>query len=247
MKYQHFLNMDNQNKKETSVSASIIESLCSEIKLPIEEYLKIKGKRTLVTGGSKGIGKAIANELKNAGCLVDICSRTKGIKLDVLDDDFSKIDGKYDILINNVGGGGSWGTEDFENFEEWDEVYQKNAGAAIKFTMKCLPYMKKNRWGRVITIESIYGKEGGGRPWFNMAKSAEISLMKSLALKKYDGITFNSVCPGHIDVGKEFPYKPKTIGKPEDVANLVTFLCSDRARHINGACITVDGGESYSF
>jgi len=205
--------------------------------------LLLGGKRALVTGGSKGIGRAIAIELDHEGCSVDICSRTKGIIIDVIDGDFSKIDGKYDILINNVGGGGRWGTENYEEFDEWEQVYDKNAGAARKLTMKCLPYMRKQNWGRVVTIASTYGKEAGGRPWFNMAKAAEISLMKNLA-GKYEGITFNSVAPGCIDVGNG---KFSGVGKPGDVAGIVAFLCSVRARHINGSCITVDGGESRSF
>ena len=74
--------------------------------------------------------------------------------------------------------------------------------------------------------------------------------MKSMA-GKCAKITFNTICPGHIDVGKPFVQigfrKPKIIGKPEDVADIVTFLCSDKASHINGAVITVDGGESHAF
>lgn len=205
--------------------------------------LELNRKRVLVTGGSRGIGKAIAIELRREECLVDICSRTEGIILDVMHMDLNKIDGKYDILINNVGGGGRWGSENYEEFNEWNKVYEKNAGSAIKFTMKCLPYMRKKGWGRVVTISSIFGKESGGKPWFNMAKSAEISLMKNLA-GKYNGITFNSIAPGHIDIGSE---ELTGVGKPYDVANIVVFLCSDRAKHINGACITVDGGESRSF
>lgn len=206
--------------------------------------LNLKNKRVLVTGGSRGIGRAIIKGLSNEGCSrIDYCSRTQGIIINALDRDWSKIDGKYDILINNVGGGGRWGTENYEEFDEWEDVYEKNAGAATKLTMKCLPYMKEKRWGRVVTISSIYGKEAGGRPWFNMAKAAEISLMKNLA-GKYDGVTFNSIAPGHIDIGtEEFLGE----GKPEDVANIVVFLCSDKARYINGACIAVDGGESRSF
>lgn len=205
--------------------------------------LNLNGKRALVTGGSRGIGNAIAKDLLKEGCLVDICSRTEGIIMDVIEGDFSKIDGNYDILINNVGGGGRWGSDDYEDFDEWDEVYAKNAGAARKLTMKCLPYMRELNWGRVITIASIYGKENGGRPWFNMAKAAEISLMKNLS-GKYRGITFNSVAPGYINVRND---KYKNGGYPEDVCGLVSFLCSDRAKYINGACITVDGGESKSF
>ncbi len=210
--------------------------------------LELKGKKALVTGGSKGIGKAIADLLIQEGAEVIILSRTQGLKLDVLSDDLSSIPNDFDILINNVGGGGRWGTEEYESFNEWDEVYKKNAGAATKLTMKCLPYMKQKKFGRVITISSIYGKESGGRPWFVMAKSAEIALMKSLS-GKYEGVTFNTIAPGYINVGKDFGNisEKAKIGFPEDVANIVVFLCSEKAKFINGACITVDGGESKSF
>lgn len=234
--------------------------------------LNLKGKYALVTGGSHGIGRAIALELANEKCNVAICARNEdrlervveeiknkgvegiGIVADVTYKlDIEKIINKIidswktlDILVNNIGGGGSWGTETYEEFDEWETVYEKNAGASRKFTMSFLPYMKKQNWGRVITIASIYGKEAGGRPWFNMANAAEISLMKNLA-GKYEGITFNTICPGHIDVGKPIPDNPTIVGKPEDVSGIVAFLCSNKAKHINGACITVDGGESKSF
>ena len=205
--------------------------------------LQLNNKTALVTGESKGIGQAITLELQKEGCIVDVCSRTKGILFDVMKDDIKLLSSKYDILINNVGGGGRWGTETYEDFAEWDVVYEKNAGIARKLTMHCLPYMRSKNWGRVITIASIYGKESGGRPWFNMAKAAEISLMKNLT-GKYKGVTFNTVAPGHIDVGTDV-YTGE--GRPEDVSGIVCFLCSDRAKYINGACITVDGGKSKSF
>jgi len=206
----------------------------------------MKKKKVLITGGAAGIGRAIASELAKEYS-VHILDLNNGIKCDVLDDSqIEKVPNDFDILINNVGGGGTWGNEKQpEKFTEWDQVYQKNAGAAYKFTMKCLPYMKKKRWGRVITISSIYGKEKGIKPWFDMAKSAEIALMKNLA-GRFPGITFNTICPGYIDVGKEMIIGHK-VGKPKDVAYLVSFLCSNKARHINGACIVIDGGESHSY
>jgi len=149
-------------------------------------------------------------------------------------------------------------------------IFQSDAikGGSHPFTSLTIPLMKKNKWGRVITVASRYGKEAGGRPWFAMAKSAEISLMKTLSLDKMlvrQGITFNSVAPGAImipDTGwdtrakedpqglknlvdKEFPLG--RMGKPEEVASVVVFLCSERASLINGACLSVDGGESKSF
>jgi 3-oxoacyl-[acyl-carrier protein] reductase len=174
--------------------------------------------------------------------------------------------GTLDILINNVGGGGRWGTEDYEDFDEWNEVYEKNAGAARKMTMAFIPYMRTKKWGRVITIASIIGKEGGGRPWFCMAKSAEIALMKSLSMSKNlvrHGITFNTVAPGGIMIPNtgweenskkddfleivDRDYPLNRLGTPDEIANVVSFLCSEKSSLVNGTCIAVDGGESKSF
>lgn len=258
--------------------------------------LNLEGKYALVTGGSHGIGRSIALALAEEGCHVAICARDKervaevvkeikqrgvkgiGIIADVMvaDDIKRVVDtvinswGTVHILINNVGGGGRWGKENIEETDEqvWLDVYNKNVLAAIRFTMKTIGYMRKQKWGRVVTISSIYGREGGGRPWFNIAKSAEISLMKCLSMNAVlvrDGITFNSIAPGGImipDTGwvkeqKENPEKFREtinkqyplgrLGTPEEVANVVAFLSSERASLINGACIVVDGGESKSF
>src|SRR3989337_3356181 len=170
--------------------------------------LNLKDRTALITGGSHGIGRSIALSLAEEGCHIAICSRTLSrlnqtvkeieslgvksiaVQADVLkQSDINKvkktIDQKWrkiDILINNVGGGGKWGKEIFEKtpLKTWKEVYQKNAGATIDFTMWAIPKMRKQKWGRVITIVSILGKEAGGMPWFNMAKAAQISLMKTL-------------------------------------------------------------------
>lgn len=258
--------------------------------------LKLKGKYALVTGGSHGIGRSIALALAEEGCHVAICARNKervektvtelrakGVKgIGVAADAMIPADierviktiidswGTIHILINNVGGGGRWGSDEVEQTsdEVWLDVYNKNALAAVRFTKKAIPFMRKQKWGRVITIISIYGREGGGRPWFNMAKSAEISLMKTLAMNPAlarDGITFNSVAPGGIMipgtgweeeqkqdpeafrkmVDSQFPLG--RLGTPEEVAAVVVFLCSESASLVNGASIPVDGAEGRSF
>jgi 3-oxoacyl-[acyl-carrier protein] reductase len=128
--------------------------------------------------------------------------------------------------------------------------------------------MKKQHWGRVVTIASLQGREGGGRPWYNMAKSAEISLMKTLAMDpdlSGAGITFNSVAPGAVifpgnewdrfrrqepDKFRERINKKNPCGRlgtPEDIASVVVFLCSEKAGLINGTSIAVDGAEGRSF
>jgi len=124
--------------------------------------------------------------------------------------------------------------------------------------------MVKKNWGRVVTVTSIYGNYIGGRPWFNISKVAQNILMKNLAKQKEftrKGITFNSVAPGAVmipDTGwaelkeinkAEYDEFIETLplgrmGSPEEIANLIIFLTSEKASLINGASIVVDGGES---
>ena len=178
--------------------------------------------------------------------------------------------GLIDILINNVGGGGRWGDSDIlvTDDEVWNQVYYKNFIIAKDLIKMLLPSMIKNEWGRVITITSSLAKQAGGRPWFNVSKMSQTVLMKNLAknsLYSSKGVTFNSVAPGAIDIPdtgwdeikKTNPKKYQEfiksnspigrLGKPEEIANVVTFLCSQYASLVNGASIAVDGGESSSY
>ena len=250
----------------------------------------LKGKTAFISGGSHGIGLAIARSLSAEGCNLILSARDEnklknakhelescGVLCDIIggdviqESDVSNIInfvlslGGIDILINNVGGGGRWGTDDILNtpISVWRDVLEKNLWAAIKFTIAFLPIMVQKQWGRVISITSIYGIEAGSRPWFNIAKSSEMVLMKNLSIKKEfvrKGITFNSVAPGDImipDTGWDETqkkldslldqYPMGKIGTPEDVSSIVVFLCSNMASYINGASISVDGGQSHAF
>jgi 3-oxoacyl-[acyl-carrier protein] reductase len=178
--------------------------------------------------------------------------------------------GMLHILVNNVGGGGGRVATSVEETPEetWHQVYARNALAAVRFTMLAIPHMRKQKWGRVVTIVSVQGREGGGRPWYNMAKSAEISLMKTLAMDhglSRDGITFNSIAPGRVmfdnnewdQFRREAPERfeqsvrqqvpVERIGTPEEIAAAVAFVCSAKASFLTGASLAVDGGESRSF
>lgn len=257
----------------------------------------LKGKRVFVTGGSHGIGLSIVAAFLLQGCDVCVCSRSMqrlsqlasnfksyGANLNYFQADVlnkediltltNSVDTLWkdgvDILINNVGGGGRWGNEILEttDMQVWEDVYQKNTGVTAQLTSWAIKAMRKKRWGRVVSIASIYGVQGGGRPWFTSAKASQIAIMKSFARTNYlvrEGITFNSIAPGSImipDTGwdeerKRDPqnFKKKLLtefplgrlGTPEEIAEVVLFVCSHQASLLNGACITVDGGESHSF
>jgi len=252
----------------------------------------LQGKKALVTGGSHGIGLGIAEALLEEGVSVAILGRDQSrldlarkflatndkivetLQADVLieaeiDRAWREIHSKWDsvdILVNNVGGGGRWGLESVLDTpaEVWAEVFQKNAGAAIQLTRLSLPNMLEKKWGRVVTVTSIYGAFVGGRPWFNIAKTAQTVLMKNLAHRPElvrGGVTFNSVAPGAVyipDTGWEELKKNDPsdyqrlmeslplgrMGTPEEVGAMVAFLCSEKASYVNGASIVVDGGET---
>ncbi len=258
--------------------------------------LGLGNRVALVSGGTHGIGRACALALAAEGCRVAVFSRTPervdlmARELEAAGADFLCLNADADreeemarvvesvvarwgavhVLVNNVGGGGRWGKDVVEETapEVWTEVYRRNAGAAIQLTMLCLPHMKREGFGRVVTITSIFGREGGARPWFAMAKTAQTALMKSLA--KYRdlagaGITFNSVAPGAIEIPdtgwekmkRERPDEYRAfidrelplgrLGTPEEVAALVVFLSSSAASLVNGASIPADGGEGRSL
>lgn len=257
--------------------------------------LGIRNRVALVTGASRGIGKAIASVLAREGCKIAICSRntdalqaaardieTYGGQVIWFQADCTKADdvaavvknvtekfGGIDILVNNVGGT-AWAPQaNIEDTPEsfWQDIYERNAGAAIKFTTLCIPHMRKKKWGRVVTIISKQGREGGGKPWYTMAKSAEMAMMKSLAMTPElarDGITFNSIAPGAViteegnwaDLKRDNPARFEErmkmlpygrIGKSEEIAEVVAFVCSERASLLSGASIPVDGAESKAF
>jgi len=203
--------------------------------------LNLEGKTALITGGSRGIGLAIRRALEDEGVKVVSISKSEG--MDLTDKyTLGTVSGfeNYDILINNIGGCGT--------SHDNDLIMMKNYGIMEKMITNYLSHERE--WGRIITISSIFGLEKGNNPGFTAAKSAQIAYMKSLA-GKYRGITFNTICPGCINTKpsiKEYAEKnDMKLGEPKDIAQIVVFLCSDLAKHIDGAVISVDGGDSHSF
>jgi 3-oxoacyl-[acyl-carrier protein] reductase len=175
--------------------------------------------------------------------------------------------GRIDILVNNVGGNRRNPFEKTTD-EDWRFVLDINLMCHIKLSRSVIPYMKKQKSGSIIFITSIFGRESGGAGLsiYNTTKSALISLSKIMAVELVPyGIRVNNVAPGSIRfpggswdrrckedpegmaefIKRDFPIG--RFGTVEEVANVVTFLASDKASLVTGACINVDGGQSRSL
>ncbi|WP_096439683.1 SDR family NAD(P)-dependent oxidoreductase [Alteribacter populi] len=182
--------------------------------------LELKGKKVLVTGGSKGIGKGIAKTFLDEGAIVAIAASTqqslKSAKEDLgevatfqadlknevdrknLFNAFIEEFGTIDILINNVGGSSGGKTME-TSLEQFKDAMDLNYLSAVHFSQLAVPYMRESSSGSIINISSVFGRESGGKPTYNSAKAAMISFTKSLADEvAKDGIRVNGVAPGSI-------------------------------------------------
>jgi 3-oxoacyl-[acyl-carrier protein] reductase len=173
--------------------------------------------------------------------------------------------GAIDILVANVGGSGA---RDFHDVDDADfaAALDRNLWPAFRSARAVLGDLRARGGGAIVLISSIWGKEAGGAPAYNVAKAGEIALAKAMARDlARDHIRVNCVAPGSIlfpgggwerrqkadpdgiadFVARELPFG--RFGAPEEVADVVTFLCSPRALWVHGACVTVDGGQTRSF
>lgn len=183
--------------------------------------LQLQGKNILITGGSKGIGKAIAQAFILEGANVSIAARgieslektkkdigshvsifqvdiTNADEREKLMESFIEQKGTIDVLINNAGGSNGGKATETE-MDLFYEALELNYFSTVHLSKLAAHHMKKSRSGSIINITSIFGRESGGKVTYNNAKSALISFTKSLAdeLIPY-GIRVNSIAPGSI-------------------------------------------------
>lgn len=165
--------------------------------------------------------------------------------------------GGIDILVNNAGI--NWDGVIWKMTEEmWDRVLAVDLKGCFNYTRAVAPIFKEQKYGKIVNIASINALRGKfGQANYAAAKAGVIGLTKSVAVEmgKYN-VNVNAVAPGFIETGmteklpediKKQAYNEtvlKRFGSPEDVAHLVTFLCSEKARHITGAVIQIDGGQN---
>ncbi|NQV38085.1 MAG: SDR family oxidoreductase [Candidatus Marinimicrobia bacterium] len=164
--------------------------------------------------------------------------------------------GSIDILVNNAGANNDkviWKMDE----EVWDEIIATNLKGAFNYMRAASPVFREKKTGRIITISSINALRGKfGQANYAAAKAGTIGLSKSVAKELgRSNVTVNVVCPGLIatkmvqSMPEDFKQQAIAeivlgqIGTPEDVAELIVFLASDKARHITGEVIKIDGGQ----
>ena len=242
----------------------------------------LEGKVAIITGASRGIGKAIAQEFVSQGAKVAFTYRKKKKKARSLEaeltanggtvrgfkSDAAKMDeaeslvasvveafGTVDIVINNAGI-----TDDTllmrMSEEQWDRVIDVNLKSCFALTKAVMRTMLKARSGSIINVSSVVGVQGNaGQANYAASKAGILGFTKSVALELGSrNIRCNAIAPGFIETEMTAALDENTVqgwrdaiplkrgGKPEDVAQLCTFLASDMSAYITGQTICVDGG-----
>lgn len=244
--------------------------------------MKNDQKTAIVTGGAKGLGRAICETLASTGTLVvvadmeiakarETADSIKGhggeaVAMEVNIADEASVLALYqavkalsptiDILVNNAAIGRELPILDIA-VAEWDRIFAVNMRGTFLMSREALRIMKEQRSGKIISIASAAGKIGGlvAGAHYSASKAGVICFTKSLAMQAAPfKINVNAVCPGPIatdmtaiwgeEANRAFAEKIpwKEYGRPQDVADAVAFLASEKSRYITGEILDVNGG-----
>ena len=224
-----------------------------------------KVRSAIVTGGASGIGAAIARRLRSAGIevhVLDVTAAPDTMQVDVTNEEACRRAvsecGPLDILVNSAGIAGqnapSWKLPD----GEFERVIAVNLIGTYYMCRAVLPGMVARGWGRIVNIASIAGKEGNpNASAYSASKAGVIGLTKSLAKEVADtGVLVNCITPAVIETpmlgqvsDEHLKYMVSKIpmgrvGQPDEVAALVSWLCSDECSFSTGAVFDISGGRA---
>ncbi len=249
---------------------------------------ELRGMGAIVTGGSTGLGRAIALELARSGAdiafnyiegtnghasaeaertaaeLRELEARVICRVCDVRDPEavsafvgeVNAMFGGVHILVNNAGIGRDralWHMTD----EQWRDVLDTNLTGAFNMIRAVAPLFRRQQLGKIVNVSSVHGlRSEFGLSNYSASKAGLLGLTHSAAIELGpSNVNVNAVAPGYIRTTQLTAQVPAEVldrareqsvlgrlGDPQDVANIVVFLCSERARHITGAVIPVDGG-----
>ena len=234
--------------------------------------LGITGRTAVVTGASRGIGAATANMLEQEGARVLAVSRSEGIDVTdpaAPERIVEALGGAPDILVNNAGTSFARSLDDLTD-EDWTGQWDLHVMASMRLMRAFAPGMADRGWGRIVNVASSAGKRPSlTNAAYSVTKAAQLSLSRLFADTWADrGVLVNAVAPGAVASGlwvgegglgdqtaaakgisREEALEAQAAKIPlgrlateEEIANVVVFLCSERASTVTGAAWAVDGG-----